>query len=336
MVQDQPIAVLGAGSWGTALAIQLARNGYRTRLWGRRAEALKAMAARRQNSRYLPDIPFPEALSPCVDQGDALKDAALVVLAVPSEGFRASLHQLLQPHRNHLPPLVWVTKGLETGTAKWLHEVIEEELGTDQPKAILSGPSFAREVALGLPTAVTVASQDLAQAQGVATLFHSRAFRVYTSQDVTGVELGGAVKNVLAIAAGISDGLGFGANARAALITRGLHEIMLLGECAGAKRETLMGLSGLGDLVLTSTDDQSRNRRLGLAVGQGQAMDEAKQDIGQAVEGAVTARVVRALAAAHGVEMPISEQVYRVLYEHLDPKTAVSELLARELKAETT
>ncbi len=328
------ISVLGAGSWGTALAILLARNGHRTRLWGRRPDAIHLMLSRCENTQYLPGMRFPDGLQPCVDVDSALNNADLVVIAIPSKNFRTALKKLVEHVRQEWPPVVWATKGLETSSGKWLHEVIQEELGMELFKAVISGPSFAREVALGLPTAVTVASEDAEFAQQTAAWFHGDTFRVYTSQDVIGVELGGALKNVLAIAAGISDGLGYGANARAALITRGLHEIMQLGERAGARRETLMGLSGLGDLLLTCTDDQSRNRRLGLAIGDGQTMSAATEAIGQAVEGAETAKVVMKLAATMAVEMPICAQVYRVLYEGLDPSKAVSELLARELKNE--
>lgn len=334
MNSSHTVSVLGAGSWGTALAILLARNGHRTRLWGRRPNAIEEMASRGENTRYLPGMRFPHGLEPCGDADSALNDADLVVIAIPSKNFRTALTKLIAHVRQKFPPVVWATKGLETATGKWLHEVVREELGADLLKAVISGPSFAREVALGLPTAVTVASEDKGFAQQAAAWFHGDTFRVYTSQDMIGVELGGALKNVLAIAAGISDGLGYGANARAALITRGLHEIMQLGERAGARRETLMGLSGLGDLLLTCTDDQSRNRRLGLAIGDGQAMSAATEAIGQAVEGAETAKVVMRLAATMAVEMPICAQVYRVLYEGLDPSTAVTELLARELKNE--
>ena len=335
MVWNRNIAVLGSGSWGTALAIQLSRNGHKILLWGRHVEEQNAMAGSRQNKRYLPGISLPKNIKPVSDLGETLRAAEIIVVVVPSEGFRDMLQKVAKTLDDVRSPLVWATKGLESNSAKLLHQVVVEELGTRPDKAILSGPSFAKEVALGLPTAVTVAADDLHFAGEIASLFHGDRFRVYTSEDIIGVELGGALKNVLAIAAGISDGLGFGANARAALITRGLSEIMRLGACFNAHRDTLSGLSGLGDLVLTCTDDQSRNRRLGLAIGQGIPRETAIREIGQAVEGAVTARVVEHLAYDKQVEMPIAEEVYRILYKGLDPHMAVTELLARDLKVET-
>ena len=254
-------------------------------------------------------------------------------MAVPSAGFRP----VLQKIRSVIGPafnLIWASKGLEPGSAKFLHQVVDEELPGHGATAVLSGPSFAREVALGLPTAVTVASENSDYADTVVKLFHCARFRAYTSNDVIGVELGGSIKNVLAIAAGISDGLGYGANARAALITRGLAEIMRLGMKLGGRQETFMGLAGVGDLVLTCTDDQSRNRRLGLAIGRGAALEQAVADIGQAIEGLHTARELAALADAQQVDMPITQQVKRVLYDGESAATAVDALLARQPKAE--
>lgn len=329
----RPCTVLGAGSWGTALALQLARNGMPVRLWGRNPDTMQALAQARENARYLPGIVLPREVEPLADLGAALDDTQLCVIAVPSAGFRAVLRSLREV-RADPPPVVWATKGLELASAKWLHEVVSDEFGPGDERAVLSGPSFAGEVARGLPTAVTVASPRLDFATRVAEAFHGEAFRVYISQDMIGVELGGAVKNVLAIAAGISDGLGYGANARAALITRGLHEIMHLGQRVGASRETLMGLSGLGDLVLTCTDDQSRNRRFGLALGRGTPGERAREEIGQAIEGIDTAQVVARLARGVALELPICRQVQRVLFEGLEPQAAVSQLLARRLKQE--
>ncbi len=333
MTEKTTIAVLGAGSWGTGLAMLLARNGHRTLLWGRNEEKMARMAAERRNPFYIPDVRFPDGLEPVSDLEATLAATDNVLIAVPSEAFRSFLHKL-KPGLNEHTRIIWATKGLEIQTGKFLHEIVAEELGDAVPHAVVSGPSFAREVAKGLPTAVTVASRYPEFAQQVVHWLHSETFRVYTSDDMVGVELGGALKNVLAIAAGISDGLGFGANARAALITRGLAEMMRFGEAAGAQRETLMGLSGVGDLVLTCTDDQSRNRRLGLALGRGKAMEAAMREIGQAVEGAKTAKVVMHKAEALGVEMPICHQVFRILYEGHHPKTAVSDLLGRDLKPE--
>ncbi len=326
-------AVLGAGSWGTALAILLARQGHPVHLWGHLQADIDRLSRDRANEQYLPGIPFPESLACTADLGAALEGAPLILVAVPSHAF-ATVLMALQPRLRPGQRIAWATKGLETGTGRFLHQVFADILGDTMDPALISGPTFAREVALGLPTAVTVASPDEAFAEQLAQYLSGPDFRAYTSGDVQGVELGGAVKNVMAIAAGISDGLGFGANSRAALITRGLHEIMRLGETLGDQRETFMGLAGVGDLVLTCTDDQSRNRRLGLALGRGEPRDRAIEAIGQAVEGVHTAREVVALAHRHGVEMPISEQVCRVLFEGHDPRQAVHELLGRSLKAE--
>jgi len=329
----QTIAVLGAGAWGTALAMQLARNRHHTLLWGRAREAIEVMRERRCNDHYLPGIVYPDEIEPIADLNAVLERAPSVVLAVPSSDFRRLLRAITDRFCGELR-LLWATKGIETHTGKLLHVVADEELGKGTCKGLVSGPSFAAEVARGLPTAVTVASSNIAFAREAAAWLHGEAFRVYTSTDLVGVELGGAVKNVLAIAAGISDGLGFGSNARAALITRGLREIMRLCERAGALRETLMGLSGLGDLVLTCTDDQSRNRRLGLALGRGRSLDEAMREIGQTVEGIATAGAIMQVARDHAVEMPICEQVSRVLFDGLDRRAAVTELLSRERKME--
>ncbi|WP_006787750.1 NAD(P)H-dependent glycerol-3-phosphate dehydrogenase [Thiorhodospira sibirica] len=327
------VGVIGAGSWGTALAIHLARQGVPVRLWGRDPVQMQAMREQRQNLRYLPGIDFPPSLQPVVALEQLLHDAPRLLVAVPSSSFRATL-RLIAAQCAHLEGLVWATKGLEMDSGQWLHEIIAQELPRPLPQAVVSGPSFAQELARGQPTALTVASWEGAFAQEVTTWLNGGTLRTYTSEDVLGVELGGALKNVLAIAAGISDGLGFGANARAALITRGLAELMRLGEAVGARTETLMGLSGLGDLVLTCTDNQSRNRRLGLALGAGHSLDEAIAQIGQAVEGARTAAVIVDKAAQAGVELPISTQVHHVLYAGLPPQRAVEILLRREIKPE--
>ncbi len=329
-----PIAVLGAGSWGTALAIQLARNGIETLLWGRDQEKMAKMAANRCNERYLPDITLPENLAPLADLQTVLEKARDILIVVPSHAFRQTLEHIA-PQLTPDCRIAWATKGLEPGSRKLLHQVTNEVLGNERPCTVISGPTFAKEVATGLPTAVTVASQDAEVARHFAACLHGGAFRAYTASDVVGVELGGACKNVLAIAAGIADGLGYGANTRAALITRGLAELMRLGTHLGGQPETFMGLAGLGDLVLTCTDDQSRNRRVGLALGEGQSLDNAIATIGQAVEGVKSAPEVFALARECGVEMPIIEQVYRVLYEGETARNAVTALLHREQKAET-
>ena len=325
--------MLGAGSWGTALAILLARNGWRTVLWGNAAPHMAQLQRERCNEQYLPDNPFPETLQVCASLDNAVTAADVILLAVPSHALRSILRQLaplLRPDQH----LAWATKGLESGSGKLPHQVVNDVLGETIETAVVSGPTFAREVAAGLPTAVTVASASASFAGQLAAILHGHNFRAYTSSDVTGVELGGAVKNVLAIAAGITDGLGFGANARAALITRGLAELMRLGVALGGQRDTFMGLAGLGDLLLTCTDNQSRNRRMGMALAQGLTIQQAGDSIGQVVEGVQTAREVVDLAQRTGVEMPICAQVHRVLYENLSPKAAVQALLAREQKSE--
>lgn len=334
MTASRPIAVLGTGSWGTALAILLARNGHRVRLWGNEPPVMTELARARRNARYLPDAIFPDGLAVHADLDAALADHADVLVAVPSHAFREVL-TTVTPRLGAGVALAWATKGLEMATGKLLHQVAEEILPSTIPHALVSGPTFAREVAAGLPTAATVAGSDLATAEHFATLLRGASFRAYTCEDRVGVEIGGALKNVLAIAAGISDGLGFGANSRAALITRGLAEMIRLGEALGGQRETFMGLAGVGDLVLTCTDDQSRNRRMGLALGRGQSRETAHKAIDQVVEGVDTARVIHQLANQLQIELPITEQVYRVLYENLAPREAVQTLLAREPKAET-
>ncbi len=326
------IAVLGAGSWGTALAILLSGNGHRVRLWGHLPEEIEALIRDRENKQYLPGVGFPPSLQPDVDLDRTLDGASEVVVAVPSHAFQ-SIVTTIAPLLHSLPGISWATKGFEPGKQRLLSEVAADCL-PGKELAVISGPTFASEVARGLPTAVTVAATTAQHAERIAGLLHAPWFRAYTSDDLVGVQVGGASKNVLAIAAGIADGLGFGANTRAALITRGLTEIMRLGLQLGGRQETFMGLAGLGDLVLTCTDDQSRNRRMGLALAEGLTQQQARDRIGQEVEGVHAAMEVFALSQRHGVEMPISEQVYRVLYEGLAPKQAVHNLLERSQKAE--
>jgi glycerol-3-phosphate dehydrogenase (NAD(P)+) len=311
----------------------LARNGQHVRLWDRDATHTQALREQGSNQRYLPGIPLPESIEVHSQMAAALSATDYVLVVVPSTGFRAVLRQVREQRGKDFQ-LIWASKGLETGTGKFLHQIVAEELPGLTEIAALSGPSFAREVALGLPTAVTVASANTDYARSVAALFHCARFRAYTCEDVLGVELGGSIKNVLAIAAGISDGLGYGANARAALITRGLAEIMRLGACLGGQPETFMGLAGVGDLVLTCTDDQSRNRRLGLALGRGVAVDQAVREIGQAIEGLHTARELDALASRCSVDMPITRQVKHVLFDQAPAAVAVDALLARAAKPE--
>lgn len=326
------VTVLGAGSWGTALAIQSARLGHTVCLWGIDADHISRLAAERENADFLPGISFPPTLQPAADIEAVLPATELVVVAVPSSGFRDTLIRA-RSCLKECTGIVWATKGLEPSSGAWLHEVLAEELPACSP-ALLSGPSFAREVALEQPTALTLATLDLDLAAQITSAFHGRSMRIYRNSDVIGVELGGAFKNVLAIAAGISDGAGFGANARAALMTRGLAELQRLGQAVGARPATLVGLSGLGDLVLTCTDNQSRNRRFGVLLGKGHTADQALREIGQAVEGFATARMAVARARSVGVEMPICEEVHAVLYEGRPVKEAVRRLLERDPVAE--
>ncbi len=331
---DAPLAVLGAGSWGTALAIQFARSGRPTSLWGRDRHRLLAMAASRRNSRYLPNSELLAAVHVEADLERALADARDALIAVPSHAFRDVLIQIA-PHLRAQTRLAWATKGFELRTGALPHQVAHEVLGAQRPVAVLSGPTFASEVGAGLPTAMTIASTDAAFATALALGLSGSNFRAYTSGDIVGVEVGGAVKNVLAVGAGLSDGLGFGANTRVALITRGLVEMTRLGVAAGAQRETFMGLAGLGDLVLTCTDDQSRNRRFGLLLAAGRRPEQALADIGQVVEGYSAAKAVRMVAARLGIEMPLCASVHRVLYEGVAPGEAVRELMSRPIRAET-
>ena len=327
------IAILGAGSWGTALALQAVRCGTETSLWGRDPERVAAMNRTRENADYLPGFELPRALTLEADLATAVGAAKIVLLAPPSHGFPQLLKQVV-PHLSSGARVAWATKGFEPGSGRLLHLVAEAMLGADRPGAVITGPSFAREVAQDLPTAVTVASQDHAFARRVVAAFHGGNFRAYSSDDIIGAELGGAVKNVMAVGTGIADGMGLGTNARAALITRGLAEMMRLSAALGAQRETLMGLSGVGDLVLTCTGELSRNRRFGHALGQGVAIDQALADIGQVVEGARTAEELMRLAGRHGVELPIAEQVHRIIKGEITPRQGLINLLSRQQKAE--
>lgn len=327
------IAVLGAGSWGTALAILLARNGHPVQLWGHDAGHCARLARARENAVFLPGIRFPENLTVTADLRQLAASQRQFLVAVPSHAFRATL-RALKPHVTADTVLAWATKGLEPGSGKLLSDVVAEELPGLRASGVVSGPTFAREVALHLPTALTVAAAAPAVAERIAGWLRNERIRVYTSTDVAGVQLGGAIKNVMAIAAGISDGLGFGANARAALVTRGLAELTRLGVALGGRAETFMGLTGAGDLILTCTDNASRNRRLGIGLGQGRKLSDVLAELGQEAEGVTTAREVYQRARARGIDMPITEQVYRVLYEGLAPQAAVEALLKREPKPE--
>lgn len=326
------LAVLGAGSWGTALAALASRNGVPTRLWGRDATALAAMADARENQRYLPDIQLPVELQYQSDLAAAVRGAGIVLLVVPSHAFASMLDEIA-PMLDPGTSIAWATKGFEPGTGRFLHELVAEKL-PGRAAAVVTGPSFAKEVALGLPSAVTVHSDDDAFAHQLALMLHAPNFRAYSGSDVLGAELGGAMKNVLAVATGVADGMNLGLNARAGLITRGMNEMLRLGVALGARPETLMGLSGLGDLVLTCTGDLSRNRRLGLALGRGIAIDEAVRQIGQVVESVVTADEVVRLAAKHGLDLPISNGVRAVLHGEVTPVEGLKALMAREQKPE--
>ncbi|MCP1728102.1 glycerol-3-phosphate dehydrogenase (NAD(P)+) [Natronospira proteinivora] len=324
---DQPIAVLGAGAWGTALAIQMARSGRSVRLWGRDPAHLAEMVEARENRRRLPGAAFPASLQAEPDLDRALDGVRDVLVAVPSHAFREMLGQLAQRAIPGLR-LAWATKGFEPGTGRLAEAVVAEVLGDALPMAVLTGPTFAAEVGRGQPTAMTVAASDTALADDLAATLHGEQFRAYTSDDVIGAEVGGAVKNVIAIGAGVSDGLGFGANARVALITRGLAEMMRLGEALGGRAQTLTGLAGMGDLVLTCTDDQSRNRRFGLALAAGRSVEQAKSEIGL-VEGALAAAEVRRLGEQLGIDLPIAAQVHAMVYDGVSPRLAAESLLNR-------
>jgi glycerol-3-phosphate dehydrogenase (NAD(P)+) len=327
------MTVIGAGSWGTALAVLLAREGHPTQLWGRDRAQLDAMRAARRNVRYLPEAAFPQSLQIAVDLPQALKVSRDALIAVPSHAFRATL-QDIRPHLAAHARVAWATKGFEMATGLLPHQVVREILG-QTPGAVLSGPTFAKEVGAGLPTAVTIASPDEEFAKELALVMSGPTFRAYTQTDIMGVEVGGAVKNVIAIGSGIADGMGFGANTRVALIARGLAEMMRLGVRLGALRETFMGLAGLGDLVLTCTDDQSRNRRFGMALGRGESPSQAQGEIDQVVEGVPAARAVYDVSQRLKVDMPICREIYGIMYENKPVGAVVQALMGREVRSET-
>jgi glycerol-3-phosphate dehydrogenase (NAD(P)+) len=324
------ITVLGAGSYGTALAICLARNGHETILWARDKNHINDMRNTRVNSKYLPDCVLPEALYLEDDLKKAVTASHNILVVVPSHAFGDTLEQI-KPFMQKNTRVAWATKGLDHKTGRLLQDVAREILGDDVALAVVSGPTFAKEMAAGLPTAISLSSTNEAFANDISDLLHcEKKFRVYNNNDFIGVQLGGAVKNVIAIGAGMADGIGFGANARTALITRGLVEMTRLGTALGAEPNTFMGMAGLGDLVLTCTDNQSRNRRFGLALGRGVNPEQAMEDIGQVVEGYKNTHEVYMLAKRMGVEMPIVEQVYQVLYCDKPAKLAAADLLSRE------
>lgn len=328
---DFRISVLGAGAWGTALATHFASR-HRVTLWTRSQVHAEAMCQDRQNARYLPGIALPSSLNIEHELDAAIAHASVLLIAVPSSGLRSLTMTLAS--LGWRKPLIWVCKGFEEGTGKLPHQVIAETLPSIACGA-LSGPSFALEVAKGLPTALTLASHDTSLIANIAPCLHGGNLRVYTTNDVIGVELGGAIKNVIAIAAGISDGLGFGFNARAALITRSAAEISRLGIAMGGHLETFMGLTGIGDLILTCTGELSRNRQVGLRLARGETLNAILSTIGHVAEGVTSARETLRLAEQYGVDMPVSRAVYAILYENLPPRQAVEALLHRDQKAET-
>ncbi len=328
------ISILGAGSWGTALALLAARNGGSILLWGHNPGHIADLQTQRENRRYLPGYAFPANLTICADLRQAVEVSDLLLICVPSHGYRALLLAIkpwLRPEQH----IAWASKGFDAERGELLSEVTHQVLGEEARTAVLAGPTFAAEVAANLPTAVTIASNSDATSALLTRVLHNQYFRTYTSYDMVGVQVGGACKNVLAIAAGIADGLGFGANTRAALITRGLTEIMRIGLKLGGQADTFMGLTGLGDLILTCTDNQSRNRRFGLALGQGRPAHSAIAEIAQEIEGISAAREAYKLSLQHSVEMPITEQVYQVLFRDLPPEQAVNNLLSRNQRAES-
>ncbi|RLM18672.1 glycerol-3-phosphate dehydrogenase [Brenneria alni] len=333
---DASMTVIGAGSYGTALAITLARNGHKVALWGHDPDHIHALQAVRCNQAFLPDVPFPDSLQLETNLAQALAASRNVLVVVPSHVFGDVLRQI-KPDLRADARVVWATKGLEAETGRLLQDVAREALGEQIPLAVVSGPTFAKELAAGLPTAIALAATDSEFADDLQRLLHcGKSFRVYSNPDFIGVQLGGAVKNVIAIGAGMSDGIGFGANARTALITRGLAEMTRLGVALGADPTTFMGMAGLGDLVLTCTDNQSRNRRFGMMLGQGMDVQSAQDKIGQVVEGYRNTKEVLALAQRHGVEMPITEQLWQVLYCGKDAQEAALSLLGRTCKDEST
>ncbi|QOH79583.1 NAD(P)H-dependent glycerol-3-phosphate dehydrogenase [Plesiomonas shigelloides] len=334
MKPDVAMTVIGAGSYGTALALTLARNQHPVVLWGHDPQHMARLAAERENAAFLPGISFPPDLHIEADLAKAVTASRDILVVVPSHVFGEVLQQL-RPYLRPDSRLVWATKGLEAETGRLLQDVAREVLGDAIPLAVLSGPTFAKEMAVGMPTAISVSASDPQFSADLQQLFHcGKSFRVYNSPDFIGVQLGGAVKNVIAIGAGMSDGMGFGANARTALITRGLAEMTRLGVALGAEAATFMGMAGLGDLVLTCTDNQSRNRRFGMMLGQGHDVAQAQASIGQVVEGYRNTKEVYVLAQRLGVEMPITEQIYQVLYCGKDAREAAVALLARASKSE--
>lgn len=329
-MNKRQVTILGAGSWGTAVSIHLAQTGHRVLLWGHDPQHIAHMARERANPYYLPHVTFPKSIIPSPDLHQCVQESDYVIIAVPSHAFAEILEKIEKP----LAGLAWLTKGVDPKTHQLLSDLVSLRFGSSYPQAIISGPSFAKEVAHQLPTALTLASNNLEFQKQIHHLFHHNNVRVYLSEDLIGVQLCGAVKNILAIACGISDGLGYGSNAKAALITRGLAEMSRLGLKLGAKQDTFIGLAGVGDLVLTCTDNQSRNRRFGLLLGHGTSIDQAEKEIGQVVEGKHNAAQICAIAKQNQIEMPICQQVDLLLSGTINAQQAVHNLMARPPKEE--
>jgi glycerol-3-phosphate dehydrogenase (NAD(P)+) len=327
-MQQRKIAVLGAGSWGTALSMVLANNGYGVQLWDRDLSLMETIQKTGNNERYLHNIVLPKSIKGCLTLSEALEGTLESLIVVPSHGFKALL-QTMKPLIDKISRdyrIIWATKGLDPEAGEFLDKIVAEELGADRCAAVLSGPSFAKEVALGVPTAVMLAAKDAAFRKEAASFFANKVFSLDLTDDLTGVQLGGVVKNILAVAAGLAEGLGFGANTVAALVTHGLAEMRVLGEAVGAKRETLMGLAGCGDTILTCTDNQSRNRRLGLALASGLTLEAAIEEIGQVVEAIHNVTQIMELLKRYKVTMPIVEQVYRIMKEGAEPRAGILSL----------
>lgn len=333
---NKSITIIGAGSYGTALAIALSRNGNDVFLWGHNIKKQNQLKIKRCNSSFFPDIIFPQNLIIKKSIFSAINSSYNIMIVVPSNNFADLLYKI-KPLLGKKSRIVWATKGLEKNTGRLLKEVAKEILGPKIPLAVISGPSFAKELALGLPTAITLSATDTNFTKDLQHLFHcDKTLRVYFNSDFTGVQLGGVVKNVIAIGAGISDGIGFGANARTALITRGLTEMTRLGIALGANISTFMGMAGLGDLILSCTDNQSRNRRFGILLGKGQSVKKAKKIIGELIEGYCNTKEVKKLANKYNVDMPITEEVYQVLYCKKNAYKAALTLLKRSQKNENS
>lgn len=327
------LSVIGAGSYGTSLAVSVASKGLQVTLWDRKVERVLQMQQKRENSTYLPGIKFPASLKLTSDLKEAVEDALIILLVVPSHTFKEILEKII-PYLSPKHRLAWATKGLERDSGELLSNTAKAVLPFHMSMAALSGPTFARELALGMPTAIAVAGNDDEFTAELCNLMHTPTFRIYECQDFIGLQLGGAIKNVIAIAVGLSDGLGYGANARTALITRGLAEMIRLGVALGATERGFMGLSGLGDLILTCTDNQSRNRRFGVMLGQGASVSEALEKIGQVVEGYTMTVTLHKLISNMDLQMPICNELYEVLYNGKSGPQAAKDLLARSLKSE--